>query len=139
MEHLCDRPRREQLVLMSQIKYITNQLQIPIVAAGALDAWNVVADNPELLSRFQFVASLPRWSDGPDYRNLLTAFARRLPLQRESDLTAPAMAAEILTYTDGTIGAVSKLLKAAAVTAITCGSERIRQGEIATAIRTRGN
>jgi hypothetical protein len=97
----------------------------------------VVADNPELLSRFQFVASLPRWSDGPDYRNLLTAFEKRLPLQKESDLADSAVAAEILTCTEGTIGAVSGLLKAAAATAIAHGSERIGQEEIAVTIRMR--
>jgi hypothetical protein len=134
MENLCGRPRREQLILTATMKYLTNELEAPIACAGRPEAWPVLKANPEIVSRLHFVTALPNWKEGPDYYALLTAFERQLPLQRESRLAEPTLAAEILKATDGIIGAIARLLKAAAVIAIERGSEQIGLQELGLAV-----
>ena len=59
----------------------------------------------QLANRFELM-SLPRWQiEDPDYWRLLHTFGRRLPLRLPSNLTDPALAADILVRCDGLIGA----------------------------------
>jgi hypothetical protein len=70
--------------------------------------------------------TLPRWRiEDEDYWRLLHTFARRLPLRAPSNLTDPDLAAHILMRADGLIGAVTRLLRQAAVEAVRTGHERI--------------
>jgi hypothetical protein len=70
--------------------------------------------------------TLPRWQiEDADYWRLLHTFGRRLPLVRASNLTDPDLAAHILGRADGLIGAITRLLRQAAVAAVRTGHERI--------------
>jgi hypothetical protein len=79
----------------------------------------------QLANRFELM-TLPRWQiEDPDYWRLLYTFGRRLPLCRTSNLTDPELAGHILSRCDGLIGAVTRLLRQAAVEAVRTGHERI--------------
>ncbi len=79
----------------------------------------------QLANRFDLM-TLPRWQiDDPDYWRLLHTYARRLPLRSASNLADPKLAAHILVRSDGLIGAVTRLLRQAAVQAVRSGHERI--------------
>lgn len=79
----------------------------------------------QLANRFE-LKTLPRWQiEDPDYARLLYTFGRRLPLRAASDLSEPGLAAYILARSDGLIGAVTRLLRQAAVEAVRTGHERI--------------
>ena len=79
----------------------------------------------QLANRFELM-TLPRWQiEDPDYWRLLHTFARRLPVRSPSDLTDPDLAAHIVARCDGLIGAVTRLLRQAAVQAIRTGHEQI--------------
>jgi hypothetical protein len=105
------------------LKYLGNELQIPIVAAGTRDSFNALNTDPQLANRFT-PALLPLWESGRDWDRLVLSFERRLPLQKPSQL-AQNSSATLLEMTEGAIGELSRLLNAAAVEAIRSGRERI--------------
>jgi AAA+ superfamily predicted ATPase len=79
----------------------------------------------QLANRFDMM-TLPRWQiEEPDYWRLLHTFARRLPLRAASNLSDPDIASHILARSEGLIGAVTRLLRQAAVQAVRSGHERI--------------
>jgi hypothetical protein len=66
---------------LNVIKYLGNELQIPIVAAGTHDAFNAVQSDPQLSNRFE-PALLRRWALTDEYLRLLASFEVALPLER---------------------------------------------------------
>ncbi len=85
----------------------------------------VLRQDEQLANRFE-LKTLPRWQvEDPDYARLLLTLERRLPLRCASDLTDPPLAEHILVRSDGLIGAVTRLLRQAAVEAVRMGYERI--------------
>lgn len=81
--------------------------------------------NDQLANRFE-LKTLPRWRmEDPDYARLLFTLERRLPLRSASGLASAGLAEHILARADGLIGAVTRLLRQAAVEAVRTGHERI--------------
>ncbi|MDB5403894.1 MAG: transposase [Rhodopila sp.] len=79
----------------------------------------------QLANRFDLM-TLRRWQiEDPDYWRLLHTLGRRLPLRAPSILTDPDLASHIITRSDGLIGAMTRLLRQAAVQAVRTGHERI--------------
>lgn len=60
-----------------------------------------------------------------EFRKLLKSFEMFLPLKRASDLNSDELSSVIYNQTKGNIGAVSRLIKKAAIDAISSGEERI--------------
>ena len=77
---------------------------------------------------------LPAWRPGPEAARLLQGFATLLPLRRPSDLRGAGLVGSVVTRTDGVIGEVAALLRAAAETAIVAGEERITPDVLARAV-----
>jgi hypothetical protein len=70
--------------------------------------------------------TLPRWRiDDRDYLRLLHTLGRRLPLRAASNLTDPELAEHIMLRSDGLIGAMTRLLRQAAVQAVRTAHEKI--------------
>jgi hypothetical protein len=105
------------------LKYLGNELEISIVAAGTRDAFNALNTDPQLANRFT-PALLPLWEPGREWDRLVLSFERRLPLRKPSQLAHNA-SATLLEMTGGAIGELSRLLNAAAIEAIRSGRERI--------------
>jgi hypothetical protein len=124
IHHLLGGPLLRQRSFLNVIKYLGNELQIPIVAAGTDDAFNAIQTDPQLANRFEPMV-LPRWTMNEEYLRLLASFEVALPLAEPSGLLEPALATKILTLSGGTIGEISALLCRAALLAIERGSERI--------------
>jgi hypothetical protein len=79
----------------------------------------------QLANRFDLM-TLRRWQiEDPDFWRLLRTLERRLPLRAPSNLTDPELASHIIARSDGLIGAMTKLLRQAAVHAVRTGHERI--------------
>jgi hypothetical protein len=75
--------------------------------------------------------TLRRWQiEDPDFWRLLRTLERRLPLRAPSNLTDPELASHIIARSDGLIGAMTKLLRQAAVHAVRTGHERIDRAMI---------
>jgi hypothetical protein len=85
----------------------------------------VLRQDDQLANRFDLM-TLRRWQiEDPDYWRLLHTLGRRLPLRAPSILTDPDLASHIITRSDGLIGAMTRLLRQAAVQAVRTGHERI--------------
>ncbi len=115
-------PRQREL--LNLLRYLGNELHIPLVCFGTRDAYLAVRTDDQLENRFEPFL-LPIWEDGPEFGRLLASFEAVLPLRERSDLGLPAMRAMILQRSEGTIGEVAALLAAALETALLGGQERI--------------
>lgn len=124
VQHVLAGPMLKQRHFLNVIKYLGNELQIPIVAVGTHDAFNAVQTDPQLANRFE-PELLQRWKMDEDYLRLLASFEVALSLQRRSNLVESNVALKILSLTEGTIGEVAALLVRAALYAIEHGTERI--------------
>jgi type II secretory pathway predicted ATPase ExeA len=124
VHHVLVGSTTQQRVVMNAVKYLSNELQIPLVGVGTLEAVRAIQADPQLASRF-YRAELPLWRMGREYRKLLASFERMLPLQRPSQLAKDPLATKLLAMTEGTIGELSTLLKSAALYAVRTGTERI--------------
>jgi len=117
----------KQLLLLTTIKYISNETKISIVAAGTVDALNALETDAQLKSRFP-AALMPRWKDAdPDFRTLLASFESVLPLKTASNLGSRHSARLVYGLTEGVLGNVATLLRSSAIKAIQSGQEAITE------------
>lgn len=114
---------------LNLLRWLGNELRIPIVGVGTQDAWLAVRTDPQLENRFEpFV--LPPWRSGPEAARLLGSFAMHLPLRRPSGLRDAGTVRRVVARTGGTIGEIAALLRAAAEAAILGGEEYITDGAL---------
>lgn len=118
-------PHKQRTALVA-VKDISNALKIPIVLSSIPKGLNVINSDPQLSSRFEPM-ELPAWTNEKEFRFLLNAFERSLPLKNPSFLYSEDLAAKIHRMTDGIIGDVARLLGKAARLAIDNGEERITE------------
>jgi hypothetical protein len=115
--------RRE---FLSLLRFLGNELRIPLVGAGTREAYLAIRSDDQLENRFA-PFPLPRWEPGPEACSLLASFAASFPLRRPSPIATAETAAYLLTRSEGTIGELAALLTDAATAAITSGEEMISQ------------
>jgi len=113
-----------QRQFLNTIKYLGNELQIPIVGVGTYEAFSALQTDPQLANRFEPTV-LPRWEQGQEYLRLLSSFERMLPLKQPAHLTGEDLAFKLLGMSEGTIGELSALLTRAAISAIEKRTETI--------------
>jgi hypothetical protein len=116
--------RLQQRRLLNVLRWLGNELQIPLVAVGTAEALHAIQSDDQLANRFEPVG-LPPWRHGEEYRQLLSTLEAVLPLRQPSDLAAPALADKILSAAEGILGEVISIVTRAAVRAINAGSECI--------------
>lgn len=124
LHHLLAGPYMKQRACLNVLKYLGNELCVPIVGVGTAEAIRAVQTDPQLANRFT-PEVLPKWSKNAELARLLASFERVLPLRMPSHLAAPELAGRIVDLAGGTIGEMSTLLNAAAIHAIHSGEERI--------------
>lgn len=131
IQHVLAGPLLKQRQFLNVVKYLGNELEIPIVAVGTKDALNAIQTDSQLANRFE-PALLPRWTMNDDYLRLLASFEVALPLSHPSGLVESAIATKILILSGGLIGEISTLLSRAALIAIERGTERITSAVLET-------
>lgn len=125
---LCG-PSSRQREMLGLIRYLGNELRIPIVALGTRDAWLALRLDDQLENRFQpFV--LPRWTNNSETGRLLASFEAVIPLREPSGLGLPALRRMIVERSEGLIGEMHQLLTSAAAHALMEGRERIEEGDL---------
>jgi Bacterial TniB protein len=124
LHHILAGRVAQQRVFLNTLKFLGNDLQMPIVGVGTVDALRAVQTDPQLANRFQ-VFTLPKWTLDHEFRKLLASFERVLPLRRPSHLHRKALAADLLALSEGTIGDLASVLNLAAEAAIRTGREQI--------------
>jgi hypothetical protein len=124
LQNLLSGSRLQQRRLLNVLRWLGNEIQIPLVAAGTMDALHAIQSDDQLANRFE-PFGLPPWREGDEYRQLLSTLEAVLPLRRPSDLADSALAGKILSAADGILGEIITLVTRAAVVAVNCGVEAI--------------
>ena len=124
LHNLLAAPAQRQRELLNLLRYLGNELRVPLACLGTREAYLAIRSDDQLENRFEPFL-LPPWEDGPEFGRLLASFEAVLPLREPSSLGAPAMRAHVLRRSEGTIGEVAALLAAAADATLAAGEERI--------------
>ena len=114
----------KQRFFLNMLKYLSNELQISIVAAGTAEAEHAINSDAQLRSRFPS-RILPRWQEGGEFRKLLYNFEYVLPLKLASELYKGEIARKLYGLSEGVIGELATILRSAAKHAIQTGEEKI--------------
>lgn len=113
-----------QRQFLNLLRYIGNDLKIPIVALGIQSALRGIQIDEQLANRFEPLI-LPKWHSGKEFLMLLNSIESVLPLTKPSSLASTENSEMILAKTEGTIGEIMLLLRAAAKRAIQSEQEYI--------------
>lgn len=113
-----------QRQVMAAIKYLCNELMIPIVCAGTRAATQIVSQDPQHASRFEAI-SLDTWALDDEFRRLVSSFEQVLPLKLRSNLRSKDTLTELHIHSRGIIGDLHALLRDCAKHAIQSGAEMI--------------
>jgi hypothetical protein len=124
VHHLLAGGYREQRAALNLLKYLANDLRLSVVVVGTADAPLALESDAQMQSRFT-PCEIPRWRENDEFRGLLAAFERVLPLRKPSELSQRTVVQFMLTASAGLTGEVSRLLNEAAELAILDRSERI--------------
>jgi hypothetical protein len=114
----------KQRQMLNVIRYLGNELKIPIVGIGTMDALRALQTDPQLSNRFEPM-TIPKWDMDKEYLRLLGSFELMIPLKKPSGLIEDSLALKLLSMSEGTIGDLSRILTKAAVYAVRNGVERI--------------
>src|ERR1700751_4612750 len=79
---------REQRIVLNAIRFLANDLRIPLVCLGTHEAKQALMTDQQLADRFD-AFELPAWRDDAALGQLLTSYASLLPLRGASELCAP--------------------------------------------------
>jgi hypothetical protein len=114
----------QQRRLLNLLRWLGNELQIPLVGVGTAEALRAIRSDDQLVNRFE-PQPLPLWSDEDEYRRLLNTLEAVLPLRKPSHLADSAPAGRILSASEGVIGEMIAIIIRAAVRAVDTGTEAI--------------
>lgn len=114
----------KQRKLLNALKFLGNELQIPIVVAAVPETLNLLQSDPQVANRFEPVF-LPKWKMGADFQKLLATMEKTLGLCLPSNLASEDSAQRILDESNGIIGYMMELLHKLTADAIRSGTERI--------------
>lgn len=124
LHNLLSGSRSQQRRLLNLLRWLGNELRIPLVGVGTGEALQAINSDDQLVSRFEPLI-LPLWTEGDAYRRLLGTLEAALPLRRPSNLTDPALSAKILAAAEGVLGEVISIIVRAAVLAVKTKAEAI--------------
>lgn len=114
----------KQQTLFNAIKYLSNTLKISIIGAGTSDLLRAVSIDEQIQNRFK-PELLSLWKNGEEFERLLVSLESVMPLKNPSNLTDQRMCNKIHAMTEGTIGEISELVRAATIYALNAGKEQI--------------
>ena len=119
---------REQARFLNMLRFLGNELRVPLVCVGTAQARNALRTDDQLVRRFEAFA-LPPWREGEDLNGLMSTLARTLPLRRESQIDGQALT-RIIKVTGGITSGIFSILSQLAIAAIESGEERILSRDI---------
>jgi len=124
VHNLLGTTANRQRELLNMLRFIGNELRIPIVCLGIRDAYLAIRSDNQLENRFHPLL-LPPWELGEEFARLMASFETVLPLREPSNLSASPLLELILCRSEGTIGEIATLLNRATAAALLHGEERI--------------
>jgi type II secretory pathway predicted ATPase ExeA len=122
---------REQARFLNMLRFLGNELRVPLVCVGTAQARNALRTDDQLVRRFEAFA-LPPWKDGEDVIGLISTLQRTLPLRRESQIDEKTLT-RILSVTGGITSGIFSVMSQLAIAAIESGEERIVPSDVSSA------
>ena len=119
---------REQARFLNMLRFLGNELRIPLVCVGTAQARNALRTDDQLVRRFEALA-LPPWREGEDLNGLMSTLTRTLPLRRQSQIDEKALT-RMIKVTGGITSGIFWILSQLAIAAIESGEERILSRDI---------
>jgi len=119
---------REQARFLNMLRFLDNELRVPLVCVGTAQARNALRTDDQLVRRFEAFA-LPPWREGEDFNGLMSTLIRTLPLRRESQIDEK-MLTRILSVRGGITSRIFLIMSQLAIAAIESGEERIMPGDV---------
>jgi len=116
--------RDQQRRFLNLLRWLGNELQIPLVAVGTAEGLRAIQSDDQLANRFT-PFGLPPWEGGAEFSRLVNTLEASMPLKQPSNLSAPAMAQRLLSVSEGILGEVVTIVTRAAVAAVETRKERI--------------
>lgn len=114
----------QQRQFLNLIRFLGNELQIPIVCVGLKSGLRAIQFDEQLANRFEPFA-LPLWKNNEEFAKLLNTVAMLLPLREKSPVSQRPVLETIMALSEGTIGETLALLRRAAIHAIRNGQEAV--------------
>lgn len=119
---------REQVRFLNMLRFLGNELRIPLVCVGTQQARNALRTDDQLVRRFEAFA-LPPWQNDTDFAGLIGSLQRTLPLRRPSEIGERTLK-RLVEVTGGITAGVFSLMSMLAIAAIQSGEERIVAGDV---------
>lgn len=129
INHMLACTPRQQRVFLNTLRYLANDLQIPLVCTGNNEARAALLTDAALAERFDAVELVP-WQNDEPFRLLMVTLAAILPLRKPSQLEEERCRTAILNLSDGNTGRIFRLVETLAVRAIENGTEQIEVGDL---------
>lgn len=114
----------KQRTIMDQIKNLSNELMLPMIAVGTKSASSVLYTDMQHVSRWDHI-KLEKWDLDTNFLGLVQSFERRLPLKKKSNLISKEKAILLYDISQGNLGNLHKVLIECATYAINNNFEEI--------------
>jgi len=115
---------RQQRIFLNAIRFLANDLRIPLVCAGTDLARQALLTDAQLAERFEAFHLKP-WKNDAAFAGLLKSLGHILPLRAASDLTSAATRGRVHALTSGVTARIFRLIETAAEAAVLSGRERL--------------
>lgn len=115
---------RQQLIALDTIKFLMNELSLPILALGTSKAPAAMQVDEHLNARFDY-RTLPTWQVDAHLANFLATLEQTLPLREPSGLASVEMMKVLVKLSGGILDPMVKAVTYAAANAVRDGVERI--------------
>ncbi len=119
---------REQRIVLNTLRFLSNELKLSLVCFGIMEARDAINGDVQLARRFDAV-TLPRWTAGKEFEQLVLAIVRNLPLREPSVLTVKGLR-RVLQMSGGVSSRIFRMLNDLAIEAIEKGEERITDNAV---------
>ncbi len=119
---------REQRIVLNTLRFLSNELKVSLVCFGILEARDAINGDVQLARRFDTV-TLPRWTAGKEFEQLVLAIVRNLPLREPSVLTVKGLR-RVLHLSGGVSSRIFRMLNDLAIEAIETGAECITDNAV---------
>jgi len=122
---------RQQRVMLNTLRFLANDLRIPLVCAGTADAKRALMTDQQLADRFE-AAELSPWRNDELFCRFLATYQAMLPLRKRSDLLAAPVRQSIIDLSEGITVRIVRLIESLAIEAIRSGKENIDEESLST-------
>lgn len=116
--------KRTQALILNAIKYLGNDLQVPMVLAGTDELFSLLSSDKQLANRFP-PTHMPKWYQSINLAKLLVTLEQKIELKNPSNLKDARIQDQLVAMSDHLLGEIIDIVKFAAEEAIKSGEEVI--------------